>query len=164
MRAAVFYETGGPEVLRYEEVPDPEPGANDVLVEVAAISIEGGDTLHRGDPDQRGVVRTTPHVVGYQCAGTIREVGADVQDRRVGQRVVCTMMAKERGKRYQEPDDLIHDLEFVLNGEPPRLLGKSDRQQAALEDLAEEETEPEPEEQEEEQEHHRQKSSPVPRI
>jgi NADPH2:quinone reductase len=88
----VFYETGGPEVLRYEEVPDPEPGANDVLVEVAAISIEGGDTLHRGDPDQRGVVRTTPHIVGYQCGGTIREIGANVSDRRVGQRVVCTMM------------------------------------------------------------------------
>ena len=32
----------------------------------------------------------TPHIVGYQCAGTIREVGEGVTDRHVGQRVVCT--------------------------------------------------------------------------
>jgi NADPH2:quinone reductase len=33
----------------------------------------------------------TPHIVGYQCAGTIREIGDKVSDRHVGQRVVCTM-------------------------------------------------------------------------
>ena len=47
MKAAVYYETGGPEVFRYEEVPDPVPGTQDLLVQVEAISIEGGDTLAR---------------------------------------------------------------------------------------------------------------------
>jgi NADPH2:quinone reductase len=88
MKAAVVYETGGPEVLRYEEVADPTPGPGDVLVEVAAISIEGGDTLNRAGGD----LAAMPHIVGYQCAGTVLAVGPDVTDRSVGQRVVCTMM------------------------------------------------------------------------
>lgn len=87
MKAAVLHETGSPEVLRYEDVPDPEVHPRGVLVEVEAISIEGGDTLHR----LRGPLPRVPHVVGYQCAGTIREVGAEVEDRHEGQRVVATM-------------------------------------------------------------------------
>ena len=47
MKAAVYYETGPPEVLRYEDVPDPTCGPGGVLIEVEAISIEGGDTLNR---------------------------------------------------------------------------------------------------------------------
>jgi NADPH2:quinone reductase len=60
---------------------------NGVLVEVEAISIEGGDTLNR----LGGAMARTPHIVGYQCGGTIREVGSEVDDRRPGQRVVATM-------------------------------------------------------------------------
>ena len=74
MKAAVNYEPGGPEVLRYEDVPDPVPGDGDVLVRVEAISIEGGDTLGRGDADTGG----TAHIVGYQAAGTVIGVGAAV--------------------------------------------------------------------------------------
>ena len=88
MKAAVYYETGGPEVFRYEDVPDPQCYPGGVLIEVEAISIEGGDTLNRTG----GEMATTPHVVGYQCAGTIREVGEGVVDRKVGQRVVATML------------------------------------------------------------------------
>ncbi len=47
MKAAVYYETGDPEVFRYEEVPDPVPGPGDILVDVEMVSIEGGDTLNR---------------------------------------------------------------------------------------------------------------------
>ncbi len=88
MKAAVYYETGGPEVFRYEDVPDPELYPGGVLIEVEAISIEGGDTLNRAG----GEMATTPHIVGYQCAGTIRAVGEGVTDRSVGQRVVATML------------------------------------------------------------------------
>jgi NADPH2:quinone reductase len=87
MRAAVYYETGAPSVLRYEEVPDPVLHPKGVIVEVEAISIEGGDTLNR----LGGAMTATPHIVGYQCAGTIREVGAEVTNREVGQRVVVTV-------------------------------------------------------------------------
>jgi NADPH2:quinone reductase len=59
-----------------------------VLIEVEAISIEGGDTLNRAG----GEMASTPHIVGYQCAGTIREVGDGVTDRQVGQRVVTSFL------------------------------------------------------------------------
>ena len=89
MKAAVYYTTGGPEVFRYENVTDPVCAPGCVLIAVEAISIEGGDTLHRAG----GILTATPHIVGYQCAGTIREIGEGVTDRHVGQRVVATMMA-----------------------------------------------------------------------
>jgi NADPH2:quinone reductase len=88
MKAAVYYDTGSPDVFRYEDVPDPVCGAGMVLIGVEAISIEGGDTLNR----LGGEMATTPHIVGYQCAGTIREVGEGVTDRHVGERAVATMM------------------------------------------------------------------------
>ncbi len=66
--------------------------------------------------------------------------------------VVETMMAKDRRKRYQQPDELIIDLECLLNDEPPKLTRKSAKQRSALEDLAAEEAEPEPEEEEDEEE------------
>jgi NADPH:quinone reductase len=99
MKAACYYETGPPSVFRYEDVPDPKVGPADVLVDVEAISIEGGDTLHRAG----GEMATTPHIVGYQCAGTIAEVGADVQDREPGQRVVCTMLWGSHAERVATP-------------------------------------------------------------
>jgi NADPH2:quinone reductase len=87
VKAAVYHQTGGPEVLVYEDVPHPVPGPGDVRQRVEAVSIEGGDTLNRAG----GLMPATPHVVGYQCAGTIEAVGADVTDRTPGQRVVATM-------------------------------------------------------------------------
>jgi NADPH2:quinone reductase len=87
MKAAVYYETGLPEVFKYEERPDPPVGPNDALIEVKAVSIEGGDVLNRAG----GPMPATPHIVGYQCAGVIREVGADVTERSAGQQVVAFM-------------------------------------------------------------------------
>lgn len=87
MKAAVFYETGGPEVFRYEDVPDPELRSNGVLVEVGAVGIQGGDLLHR----QGGVMAATPHIVGYQAAGTVVAVGTDCAGLSEGQKVVATM-------------------------------------------------------------------------
>ena len=88
MKAAVYYETGGPEVLRYEEVPDPVCPPRGVVIDVAAIGIEGGDVGNRAG----GALAARPHVVGYNCAGTIREVGPEVTDRRPGQRVTALMV------------------------------------------------------------------------
>jgi NADPH:quinone reductase len=84
VKAAVYYQPGGPEVFRYEEVPDPVPGLDGVLVRVEAISIEGGDTLHRA----RGQISTAPHIVGYQAAGTVLTVGSQVTRYHPGDRVV----------------------------------------------------------------------------
>lgn len=84
MKAAVYYETGGPEVFRYEDVPDPAAGPTDILVKVEAVSIEGGDTLNR----LGGALNQMPHIVGYQCAGTVVAVGAQVTGFAEGDRAV----------------------------------------------------------------------------
>lgn len=86
MKAAVYYENGGPEVLKYEDFPDPTCHPKGIVIQVAAVSIEGGDTLGRF----RGMLATKPHIVGYQAAGEIIEVGSEVTDLKVGQRVVTT--------------------------------------------------------------------------
>jgi NADPH2:quinone reductase len=87
MKAAAYTRTGGPDVLEYVDVPDPELRPGGVILAVEAVSIQGGDLLHRAG----GVMATNPHVVGYQAAGTIRAVGAGVEGLAVGQRVVATM-------------------------------------------------------------------------
>jgi NADPH:quinone reductase len=99
MKAAVIYENGGPEVLRYEDVPDPECPEGFLVIDVEAISIEGGDLLHRaGSPPP-----SVPHVVGYLAAGTIVEVGAGVEDRAVGERVVTLNAAGSHASKRAVP-------------------------------------------------------------
>ena len=99
MKAAVYYETGPPDVFRYEEIPDPVCRAGGVVIDVEAVSIEGGDTLHR----RGGELAQRPHVVGYQCAGVIREVAGDVRDLEVGQRVVAVMPHGSHAERAALP-------------------------------------------------------------
>jgi NADPH2:quinone reductase len=99
MRAAVYYEIGGPEVFRYEEVPDPVCRPGGVVIDVAAVSVQGGDLLHRSG----GVMASVPHVVGYQAAGTIAEVGPGVEQFRVGQSVVATMGFGSHAQRCSVP-------------------------------------------------------------
>jgi NADPH2:quinone reductase len=84
MLAAVYYDNGGPEVFRYEEVPDPTPGPEEVLIRVAAVGIQGGDILNRYE----GALLSSPHIVGYQCAGTVIATGGQVAGFEPGDRVV----------------------------------------------------------------------------
>jgi NADPH2:quinone reductase len=88
VKAAVYYETGGTDVFKYEDVPDPVAGKSEILISVEAISIEGGDTLNR----LGGAMNATPHIVGYQCAGTVLEVGEEVTNFVVGDRAVTVGM------------------------------------------------------------------------
>jgi NADPH2:quinone reductase len=87
VKAAVYYQTGPPDVFRYEDVTDPGCGPGGVLIDVEAISIEGGDVGNRAG----GAMASEPHVVGYQCAGTVREAGEHVTEVRAGSRVVAVM-------------------------------------------------------------------------
>jgi NADPH:quinone reductase len=85
MKAAVIYENGGPEVFRYEDVPDPDCPDGCVVIETEAISIEGGDLLARAG----GELASVPHIVGYQSAGTVSEVADGVDSPAVGDSVVA---------------------------------------------------------------------------
>src|SRR4051812_21065686 len=110
MKAAVYYETGSPDVLRYEDVADPEPGPGEILIDVAAVSIEGGDTLNRLGGELAG----KPHIVGYQAAGTVAAVGAGVDQFAPGDRVVTVGMHGSHAEKravaasfaWQVPDGL----------------------------------------------------------
>ncbi|MCA1188003.1 MULTISPECIES: zinc-binding dehydrogenase [Saccharopolyspora] len=110
MKAAVYYENGGPDVLRYADVPDPEIGPGEVLLRIEAVGVQGGDLLHR----QSAPPETTPHVVGYQAAGTVAAVGEGVTGLREGQRAVAFMphgshaelAAVPEHNAYRVPDDL----------------------------------------------------------
>jgi NADPH2:quinone reductase len=99
MKAAVIYKNGGPDVLRYEDVPDPECPDGCVLIDVEAISVEGGDVLARAESPPSSV----PHIVGYLAAGTVLEVGAGVEDRAVGDRVVTLNAAGSHASKRAVP-------------------------------------------------------------
>lgn len=83
MKAAVYRVQGDPDVITYEEIPDPECGDNDVLLRVEAISIEGGDLLYR----KRMTPATVPYVPGYSAAGEVIAVGRAVHAFKRGQKV-----------------------------------------------------------------------------
>jgi NADPH2:quinone reductase len=99
VKAAVYYSTGAPDVFRYEDVPDPVAGESDLLVRVEAVSIEGGDTLNR----LQGDLATVPHVVGYQCAGTVIEVGPSTEGFARGDRVVTVGLDGSHAERRAVP-------------------------------------------------------------
>jgi NADPH:quinone reductase-like Zn-dependent oxidoreductase len=85
MKAAIFSEYGGPEVVRIEEVPTPEPGPGEVLVRVRAAAMNHLDLwVRRGI----GIETTMPHIGGTDIAGTIEALGPGVEGRAVGERVV----------------------------------------------------------------------------
>jgi NADPH2:quinone reductase len=97
MKAAVIYENGSPDVLRYEDVPECPDGR--VLIDVEAISIEGGDLMARaGSPP-----RLVPRIVGYLAAGTVIAVGAGVPDRAVGDRIVTLNPAGSHASKRAVP-------------------------------------------------------------
>jgi NADPH2:quinone reductase len=99
VKAAVIYENGGPDVLRYEDAPDPECPEGCVLIDVEAISIEGGDLLARAGSPPTSV----PHIVGYLAAGTVAEVGAGVEDRAPGDRIVTLNAAGSHASKRVTP-------------------------------------------------------------
>ena len=99
MKAAVIHENGGPEVLRYEDVPEPECPDGCVVVDAEAISIEGGDLLARAHGD----LPAAPHIVGYLSAGVVSEVAPGVDGRSVGDRVVALNFAGSHAARRIAP-------------------------------------------------------------
>ena len=88
MKAAVIHEFGGPEVLRYEDVPDPKPRKDQVLLRVRACALNHLDLwVRKGLPGVK-----LPHILGSDIAGEIVEVGEYIADLQSGQRVVVAPM------------------------------------------------------------------------
>ena len=88
MRAVRVHELGGPDVLRYEEVPEPQPKADEVLVKIAAAGVNYLDIYYRSGFHWGGHHRRVlPYIPGAEAAGTVIEVGPNVTDVKVGDRV-----------------------------------------------------------------------------
>ncbi len=88
MRAIVVRQTGGPEVLEAAEVPDPQPGAGQLLVDVAAAGVNFMDIYQReGRPPYSPGL---PYVPGAEGAGTVLTAGPDVTGFAAGDRVAWT--------------------------------------------------------------------------
>ena len=87
MKAVVVHQYGGPEVLKFEEYPDPVPGAGEVLVRVAASSVNPIDYKRRAGLTQDFYPMEFPSLIGVDVAGTVVKVGAGVEGFSVGDRV-----------------------------------------------------------------------------
>ena len=85
MKAIVVHEFGGPEVLRLEDLPDPSPGPDDVVVRVKAAGVNPVDTYIRNGA--HAVKPQLPYVPGSDGAGEVEAVGANVTRLAAGDRV-----------------------------------------------------------------------------
>jgi NADPH:quinone reductase len=85
MKAAYYTETGGPEVIRYGDVPTPTPGPGEVLVKVAAAALNPIDTYIRSGAVAMSLPK--PYIPGCDLAGTVEACGPGVKGYRPGVRV-----------------------------------------------------------------------------
>ena len=82
MKAVVFEEHGGPDVLNYTDIPDPEPKPFEVLIEVKAAGANFNDIwARRGMPGMKVIF---PHVAGSDVSGVVRAVGSEVSGKGFG--------------------------------------------------------------------------------
>lgn len=95
----IFNAFGPPDVLHYEDVPDPAPGPGDLLIEVHAVSVNRvlDVDIRAGRAPHYGV--EPPHILGVDPSGVVIDVGSDVQGFAAGDRVSVTM-GMPGGGRY----------------------------------------------------------------
>jgi NADPH2:quinone reductase len=113
MKAAVYYENGGPEVFRIENVPVPVLQPGEILIENKSISIEGGDLISR----EMFPLENVPHIVGYLSAGTVAGKGDNTEQFQLGQRVLASSKwgsyaeytAVEASRAWALPDNMSFD-------------------------------------------------------
>ena len=79
MKAIVVHEYGGPEVLKFEEYPDPVAGSGEVLVRIAAASVNPIDCKRRAGLTKDFYPMNFPSLIGIDMSGTVLEVGPDVE-------------------------------------------------------------------------------------
>ncbi len=95
MKAVQYERFGGPEVLRYLDLPDPRPGQGELLIETAAIGVNFPDIRERLGVYNKAETRVggvqLPQVGGIAVAGTVVEAGPDTGAGLVGRRVVALM-------------------------------------------------------------------------
>jgi NADPH:quinone reductase-like Zn-dependent oxidoreductase len=104
MKAVQFHETGGAEVLRYEEVPDPVPGPGEAVVRVRAAALNHLDVFLRSGLSRMPGFKL-PHIGGFDISGEVARVGPDVEPSLLGKPVVVN--ARVTGPQAHGKLDLI---------------------------------------------------------
>jgi NADPH:quinone reductase len=100
LRAVVVRRFGGPDVLEYGEVLDPQPGAGEVRIAVRAAGANPVDAGNRADGTWAGI--ELPWIPGYEVAGVVETCGPGSGDLSPGQRVVAMTEFPARGGGYAE--------------------------------------------------------------
>jgi NADPH:quinone reductase-like Zn-dependent oxidoreductase len=89
MKAMVIHQYGAPEVLKYEEYPDPVPGPGEVLVRLVATSINPIDIMRRSGRAKEIFPIEFPGVIGVDVAGTVAKLGPGVEGFTLGDKVIA---------------------------------------------------------------------------
>jgi NADPH:quinone reductase-like Zn-dependent oxidoreductase len=108
MKAIVLHEYGGPDKLKYEDVPDPEPGEGQVLVRVAAASINPIDWKMRSGIAKERFPVESPGILGRDVSGTVRSVGAKVEGFAPGDKVMALAWKTYAELCIIDAADLVH--------------------------------------------------------
>jgi len=101
MFAITQQSPGGPETLAWEKLPDPTPGPNEVVIEIAGSAVNRADILQREGkyPPPPGAT----DIIGLECAGTITSVGAALTLDRIGERVTALLAGGGYATRVAVP-------------------------------------------------------------
>jgi NADPH2:quinone reductase len=108
MKAVRFHRFGGPEVLRFEEVPAPAVGPGDVLIRVATAGVNFSDLMRRAGT--YNLELPLPHAEGVEAAGTVTEVGAGVDGPRPGDRVMTMLGQRCQAELVVAPEGLVYPI------------------------------------------------------
>src|SRR6266404_9871423 len=98
MKAIVVHEFGGPEVLKYEDAPKPEPKDDEILVRVMAAAVNPVDSYVRQGKFLKG---NLPMIIGSDIAGVVDKTGANAKKFKSGDAVYCYLSVM-RGGGYAE--------------------------------------------------------------
>jgi NADPH:quinone reductase-like Zn-dependent oxidoreductase len=95
MKAAYIEQFGGPEVIKYGDLPDPSPGPGQIVVDVFAASVNGADWKVRAN--HYGKAAPFPLILGRDFSGVVSAVGAGVTDLHVGDEVFGVLETGREG-------------------------------------------------------------------
>lgn len=101
MKAVVVNEYGGPDVLKYQDAPRPEPKNDEILVRVVAAAVNPVDTYVRQGMFAKGGIDNRPLIIGYDIAGIVEKTGADAKKFKAGDQVY-SYLSVMRGGGYAE--------------------------------------------------------------
>src|SRR5207248_1629541 len=101
MKAVVVHEYGGPEVLKYEDAPQPEPKEDEILVRVIAAGVNPVDGMIRAGMFAKNSKNAFPMVPGYDIAGIVEKTRAKIEKYKPGD-AVYAYIGLNKGGGYAE--------------------------------------------------------------